>query len=146
MAQHTMGWNQIWKSTLIYIYLLVIFARYLQVIWYEIDLHFCQLNQKMTGDCLGNCTWIAQQLFIYGWHLWTLHFPAFFSIVYIVTFLTFLFLLLKAQVIKSKHKCGIHEYENGLCIMSHGELIYTCKMIQPGIFSRFSQPVHFSRL
>ena len=26
-----------------------------------------------------------------------------------------------------------------------GELIYTCKMIQPGIFSRFSQPVHFSR-
>ena len=27
-----------------------------------------------------------------------------------------------------------------------GELIYTCKMIQPGIFSRFSQPVHFSRL
>ena len=28
---------------------------------------------------------------------------------------------------------------------SIGELIYTCKMIQPGIFSRFSQPVHFSR-
>ena len=26
-----------------------------------------------------------------------------------------------------------------------GELIYTCKMIQSGIFSRFSQPVHFSR-
>ena len=25
-----------------------------------------------------------------------------------------------------------------------GELIYTCKMIQPGIFSRFDQPVHFS--
>ena len=28
---------------------------------------------------------------------------------------------------------------------SFGELIYTCKMIQPGIFYRFSQPVHFSR-
>ena len=27
-----------------------------------------------------------------------------------------------------------------------GELIYTYKMIQPGIFSRFSQPVYFSRL
>ena len=27
-----------------------------------------------------------------------------------------------------------------------GELIYACKIIQPGIFSRFSQPVHFSRL
>ena len=27
-----------------------------------------------------------------------------------------------------------------------GELIYTCKMIQPGIFSRFSQPVYFSKL
>ena len=26
-----------------------------------------------------------------------------------------------------------------------GELIYTCQMFQPGIFSRFSQPVHFSR-
>ena len=26
-----------------------------------------------------------------------------------------------------------------------GELIYTCKMIQPRIFSRFSQLVHFSR-
>ena len=25
-----------------------------------------------------------------------------------------------------------------------GELIFTCKMIQPGIFSRFSQPLHFS--
>ena len=26
-----------------------------------------------------------------------------------------------------------------------GKLIYTCKIIQPGIFSRLSQPVHFSR-
>ena len=26
------------------------------------------------------------------------------------------------------------------------ELIYACKMIQPGIFFRFSQPVYFSRL
>ena len=27
-----------------------------------------------------------------------------------------------------------------------GKLIYTCKIIKPGIFSRFSQPVYFSRL
>ena len=26
-----------------------------------------------------------------------------------------------------------------------GELIYTCKLFQPGIFSRFSKPAHFSR-
>ena len=30
-------------------------------------------------------------------------------------------------------------------LLTNGELIYTCKMIQPGIFSRFSQPVHFPR-
>ena len=29
--------------------------------------------------------------------------------------------------------------------ISYGKLIYICKMIQPGIFSKFSQPVHFSR-
>jgi hypothetical protein len=29
--------------------------------------------------------------------------------------------------------------------MSIGELIYTSKMIQPGVFSRFSQPVHIFR-
>ena len=28
----------------------------------------------------------------------------------------------------------------------YGELIYTCKMIQHGIFTRFSQPVHFCNL
>ena len=27
----------------------------------------------------------------------------------------------------------------------YGELIHTRKMIQPGVFSRFSQPAHFSR-
>ena len=31
-------------------------------------------------------------------------------------------------------------------VIFDGELIYTCKMIQPAIFSRFSQPAHFSRL
>ena len=31
-------------------------------------------------------------------------------------------------------------------VHTYGELIYTWKMIQPGIFSRFSQPAHFSRL
>ena len=32
-----------------------------------------------------------------------------------------------------------------LALVILGEFIYICKMIKPGIFSRLSQPVHFSR-
>jgi hypothetical protein len=38
------------------------------------------------------------------------------------------------------HSCDLRQSSNTI-----GEIIYTCKMIQPGIFSRFSQPVLFSR-
>ena len=37
-------------------------------------------------------------------------------------------------------------FPDTLFVLTLGELIYTCKIIQPGIFSRFSQPVYFSRL
>jgi hypothetical protein len=32
-----------------------------------------------------------------------------------------------------------------ITILISGEVIYTCKMIQPANVSRFRQPVHFSR-
>ena len=41
---------------------------------------------------------------------------------------------------KSHWKIGLETFFH-----SHGELIYSSKMIQPAIFSRLSQPVHFSR-
>ena len=45
-----------------------------------------------------------------------------------------------------KYYRQLKRHENFFTYYIIGELIYTCKMIQPGIFSRFSQPVYFSRL
>ena len=43
------------------------------------------------------------------------------------------------------HSWICHLWLKIIPFQTFGELIYTCKMIQPGIFSRFSQPVNFSR-
>ena len=50
---------------------------------------------------------------------------------------------------KHSNHCGKFVNKTWICstrASSSGELIYTRKMIQPGIFSRVSQPVYFFRL